>query len=228
MIAKIREQAQGERPQIGLRWYANENLDRVTEDWVAVQGADWEELLLAGRKLAELEAEFGDLSRFLADRHVILKVDEAWTDAQVDEFAQGLQDSIDQGLPAVFQATEEQGDRPDLITELREEVTRWRSAAEEANRQLQAFRQAPEYVPRRPWTVVHQSHFEGRTEASGMHYMASGPIVPVIVREVRIERHLGNRPRLIVNDVMVTQGDLYVDGKLAFRVCRDDASIEVG
>ena len=56
MIAKIREQAQGERPQIGLRWYADDALSKVLADWVAVQGADWEEVLDAARKWAELES----------------------------------------------------------------------------------------------------------------------------------------------------------------------------
>lgn len=54
MIAKIREQAGGERPQLGLRFYATWRLDEVTEDWVAVPAADWAELLEAARRPASL------------------------------------------------------------------------------------------------------------------------------------------------------------------------------
>lgn len=50
MIAKIREQAGGERPEIGLRWYATEDLRRVDEDWIAIPAADYAELLRAARE----------------------------------------------------------------------------------------------------------------------------------------------------------------------------------
>lgn len=54
MIAKIREQAGGERPQIGLRFYATQRLDEVSEDWIAIPAADFAELLAAVRNPPEI------------------------------------------------------------------------------------------------------------------------------------------------------------------------------
>jgi len=48
-IAKIREQAGGERPEIALRFYDTEDLERVGEDWIAIPAADFGELLIAAR-----------------------------------------------------------------------------------------------------------------------------------------------------------------------------------
>lgn len=47
MIAKIRDQANPERPEIGLRWYANEMLTGVLEDWIAVPSSDFQEMKIA-------------------------------------------------------------------------------------------------------------------------------------------------------------------------------------
>lgn len=60
MIAKIREQAQGERPQIGLRWYGNDALDKVTEDWIAITAADFAEMKQDARLWAAVTAILGD------------------------------------------------------------------------------------------------------------------------------------------------------------------------
>jgi hypothetical protein len=49
MIAKAREQAGGERPMIGLRWYKNEGLE-VARDWVAVDAHDMAEVLEAANQ----------------------------------------------------------------------------------------------------------------------------------------------------------------------------------
>jgi hypothetical protein len=56
MLAKLREQAGGERPLLGLRWYATEDLEQVAEDWIAIPAADFDELLLAARAQAAAEA----------------------------------------------------------------------------------------------------------------------------------------------------------------------------
>jgi hypothetical protein len=44
MLAKITEQAGGERPMIGLRFYGNERLDAIDYDWVAIRDHDFAEL----------------------------------------------------------------------------------------------------------------------------------------------------------------------------------------
>lgn len=55
MIAKCREHAGLVPPMLGLRWYANESLSDVREDWIAIPAADWQEVLEAARtRQAEL------------------------------------------------------------------------------------------------------------------------------------------------------------------------------
>jgi hypothetical protein len=49
MLAKLREQAGGERPLLGLRWYGTGDLQRIDEEWVAVTAEDFGELLAAAR-----------------------------------------------------------------------------------------------------------------------------------------------------------------------------------
>jgi hypothetical protein len=53
MVDKIIEQAGGERPMIGLRWYDNYALD-VAYDWVAVRAVDLSEMR---EELLRLQAE---------------------------------------------------------------------------------------------------------------------------------------------------------------------------
>lgn len=53
MIAKIREEAAGERPAFGLRWYDTDDLQEVGEDWVAITAADFRELLAAARQVEQ-------------------------------------------------------------------------------------------------------------------------------------------------------------------------------
>jgi hypothetical protein len=57
IIAKAVEEAGGERPALGLRFYANERLDHLgpDDDWVAFRTADASEILDAARRLIEIE-----------------------------------------------------------------------------------------------------------------------------------------------------------------------------
>jgi len=50
MITKIREQAGTRLPALGLRWYGNETLTDVTEDWVAVPADVFGDLLDTARR----------------------------------------------------------------------------------------------------------------------------------------------------------------------------------
>jgi hypothetical protein len=56
-IAKIREQAGGERPEIALRFYDTDDLERVGEDWIAIPAADFGELLEAARRVGHQYGE---------------------------------------------------------------------------------------------------------------------------------------------------------------------------
>ena len=313
MIAKIREQAQGERPQIGLRWYGNDLLDKIAEDWVAVQAEDWRELLEAGRQWAELQRQPA----------IILQADEGMPDEELDRFRVLLEDAVSRGgLSALVPAApEEEGDAPDLVTRLRAEIdqlrdeaatmktaaetanSRWadamngskklreeisglrddlatreteleganskvevmaralqgdgsamaaaarsqaameadleqargllRSAGEElasAREELDRYRAGkviPPYVPRLPWTVVFRAPLPG-AKSFAIRYAADGAVTRSEVSEIRVERHMGNRPRLIVDNLLVPDGDLYADGVLRARAWRDNRDGEAG
>jgi hypothetical protein len=214
MIAKIREQAQGERPALGLRWYANDNLDKVTEDLVAIGAEDFRELLDAARQWAELQ------------RHpaIIVKPDDGMSPEELERFREEFEEAVRQGgLSArVPPAPEGEDSSPDLepamaeIARLREELARYR-----------AGKVIPPYVPRLPWTIAFQVRLPG-ARSFGMRYDADGAVTQFEISEVRVERHMGNRPRLVVNNLLVHDGDLYVDGVLEARAWRDNRDGEAG
>jgi hypothetical protein len=57
MIAKAREQAGTRYPALGLRWYANDTLTDVTEEWTAFPDEVTAELLADARETAQLREE---------------------------------------------------------------------------------------------------------------------------------------------------------------------------
>lgn len=219
MLAKIREQALGEIPQIGLRWYANESLRDVTEDWVAVPGDDWKEILAAGRNwvslvewlLAEPDlaklAEHTDIAAVI--RGLVLR----------SRTADGLRKSLAEAHEALMTAGE-------AIAAQRLELDALRSDRERPKEMAQ-------WVPRLPWTVVHvqpqaSGWWAGDVVGVAVRYQADGTQVPSMATSVRVQRSGLNRPHLFVDNVRVRNADVYnAQGKLALRVCEDDASIEV-
>jgi len=211
MLAKIRDQAHGERPQIGLRFYGNPNLDDVDEDWIAVPGQDWEEVLTAARRWAEHEAH---PPMIISGQPGAVPVP---VPASLEHLMgrAGEADNLRKALADAHKSLLEAGE---TIARQRLEL--------EGN----AAGQPPQarFLPRLPWTVVH-THAPGIPLAQVMvRYSADGYQTAVDAASVRVERTPGNRPRLMVNDQIVRDGDLYKDGKLAVRVCHDDPSIEVG
>lgn len=242
MIAKIREQSQGERPQIGLRWYANDALDQVTEDWIAIQAADFEEMKLAAIRCAELDeelvgvrCELGEVrthrdalreevelvtgQRDLEGRNALRMAEELGAARQALEAASAAGTAADPSA-----ARESVESLQEVLKAVEADRDRFRELAIAA----QKGKLIPAYVPRLPWTVVYRVRLPGRSEFSGMHYDADGNMTPFEISTVRVERSIGNRPRLIVNELRVPDGDLYTDGMLIARVCQGDASIEAG
>lgn len=207
MLAKLREQAHGERPQLGLRWYSTDLLD-VAEDWIAVTAADWGETLRAARNWAAVQAATG----WDTAKDVNNLVESARQAVERDQAGEPVHATIAQ-LRRELAAVETERDK-------------WQDLA----RAAQEGRMIPPHVPALPWTVVHSVHLPGRVEKSGIYYAPDGRMQPFTVDTMRVERSLGpfNRPRLIVNDTRVADGELYVDGVLNTRVCSGDKSIEVG
>ena len=66
MIAKIREQAGGERPALALRWYDTDDLKVIGEDWVAVPAADFAEMLAGARLAITAEQSLNEAARISA------------------------------------------------------------------------------------------------------------------------------------------------------------------
>jgi hypothetical protein len=77
MIAKIRDQAGGERPQIGLRWYKTGDLTQVAEDWIAVPDVDFEEMKIAATAYEaarpKVEAALADLEHLGAENERLVE-----------------------------------------------------------------------------------------------------------------------------------------------------------
>lgn len=205
MIEKIREQALGEYPQIGLRWYANEVLDEVAEDWIAVPGEQWGEIIRAARKLVELESEHGDLAGAIA--HLEHARD---TEARA---ALGMAEELRE---AQRQLADERSMRGTKITLEGEPVLSDPRLA------------VPGYVPSLPWKIISVTHVDGRTVSTGIEYDALGHQRLFKPGQVRVERSANNRPRLFEGDVKIPCGDLYVDGIIRARVHADRPDLEVG
>jgi hypothetical protein len=213
MIAKIREQALGELPQIGLRWYATEDLREVHEDWVAVPGDAWEEILASARAWVTLETALGNIP--VEDlQGLILKA------GMVD----GLRKSLADARDALLDAGEKIGAYELELHALRDIV---KNAGQQPQPQAEQPPQA-QWVPRLPWTVVHMIRKEGFTDHAAIHYREDGTQELLSVQSVRVERSVRDRPKMFLNDVIVRDGDLYVNGALQVRTCADDPRIETG
>jgi len=225
MIEKIAEQAGGERPAIGLRWYGNDALTDVLADWVAVRDVDWSELLDAARKWADVQAVIGGAAD-VADSISALR-------GQVDG-AQAMAARLGAELDAL-------GEERDTLRERLADL----KPGQGGSASLSSFGApgqevvaagggsllaVPGYVPMLPWTVIHQVHLDDVVVNSGIHYGPKGYQQSFTVNTVIVERELGssNRPRLVVNGHRVAQGALYVDGHLNTRVAASRPEIEAG
>jgi hypothetical protein len=198
MIAKIREQAGGERPQIGLRWYGSGDLTQVTEDWIAVPDVDFEEMKIAATAYEAAKAAMAEsavaIDEIIAETETLRAANE--------EVLRRLE--MAQATVAALRAEAQQGQE----------------------------RAIPGYVPRLPWVTVHMMIDEDDPERkvvhAGVRYEADGAQVPFKVHEVRIERTVNNRPRLVVNGRLVKNGDLYRQGRRLVRSWADEPDQEVG
>lgn len=229
MIEKIREQAQGERPQIGLRWYSSDVLD-VAEDWVAVPGADWEEVLSAARRAAQLEAELETYKAQVAS--ITMLQEEALAAQAVAQEALDLTRAqlAAQARPAGQASFGGATGGPGGGGGGQGGGGAGSSTGSGAGGGGGGGRMTPEYVPMLPWTIIYQEHAPGRVYLTGEYYDRSGYRCQIIVDTVVVERShgAGNRPRLIVNGVRVPHGSLYVDGHLTTRAAETNPDIEVG
>lgn len=226
MIAKIREQALGEIPQIGLRWYANDSLRDVTEDWAAVPGSDWQEILAAAR-------EWQALCEWIAadpDRAKMAGETDAATVARVltryAAAAEGLRRELAEAHKTLLAA----GER---IAAQTLELETLRGQADSQSQVIAT--QAIQHVPMLPWALVRMLPktagigSAGDDSATVTSYGAHGGLSTSRAKEVRVEHSADGHPKIFVDNVQVRDADLYdADGKHLVRACRTDPSIEVG
>lgn len=217
MIAKIIEQAAGERPAFGLRFYGSGDVNDVTHDLVLLWLSDFEEMLPAARSWIETEAATG-----YGNAGQVLELIESAREAVARErAAQAGEDRILAGQAgAKIAALQDENDSLQAeVATLRLQLAR-REGGEEV----------PEYIPSLPWTVVNTQRLPGRTEKAGVYYDAQGHRQSFTVSEVRVERSPDslNRPWIIVNGIRVPDCSLYQDGQLHALASKARQSIEVG
>lgn len=218
MLAKIREQAQGERPQVGLRFYGNANLDDVDEDWVAVPGDDWEEVLASARAWTVLETALGSISR----DDVAALILKAGT-------VEGLRRSLADVHEALLDAQKALEERDQALAEALALADSGHGGGTAVPENMVRF------VPRLPWTVIQMSPKSERRGSAGdpvatvTYYGPDGGMKLHLAGTVRIQRSMANRPQVFVDEGRYRDADVYdAEGHLIARVCDDDTSIEAG
>lgn len=206
MITKIREQAAGERPQIGLRFYGSDDLRQVDEDWIAITAADYAELLADARYRpdsvvvpAPAEQDLTGPGGWLPDPPFVREREGRWQDPlatpdythtdpgpQVVILPQdGVPGPVPPPLHGVYPA-----DLPPPPHQL------W------------------------PCLVVDSRTLPGepaRRENKGYQVAIDGRITEFSVSSVRYDTGLGHTT-LYVNEGIVRSGQLYVDGALRVMV----------
>lgn len=56
MLAKLREQCRGLEPMLPLRWYANDRLTMVDEDWISVESETFAQILDDANRFRKIKA----------------------------------------------------------------------------------------------------------------------------------------------------------------------------
>lgn len=201
MIAKIREQAGGERPQIGLRWYGSGDLTQVTEDWIAVPDVDFEEMKIAATAYEAAKAAMAEsvvaINEIVAETETLRAANE--------EVLRRLE---------MAQAT---------VAALRAEVAEGQTDSERA---IPGY--VPQLPWVTVHTMRDPGDPTMKTALAGVRYEADGRQIPFGVDEIHVDRSMSNRPRMFVNKTRVKNGALYQQGALVVRVWDEKPDQEVG
>lgn len=234
MLDKLEEQAQGERPMMPLRWYADDSL-REWRDWVLILLDDAAEMIHEAEnpssvisvanvqlreKVAELEAE---LERLVADAEAAAMSDEATGDAEPDQERLALRHEVARLNAEMTGMAARARDAEQRATDAEA-----KAAAAAVPQPPSAYMPSPvsppqrnlsPLVPQLPWTSVFvvsgQLGLDAKTV--GVVYQADGHMRFFDVNSVRAEPY-GQGKRLFVNEQIVRHGDLWIDGVLDTRV----------
>jgi hypothetical protein len=273
MISKAIDHAEGERMQLGLRYYASERLDNVSYDLVAVLGDDWQEVLGAARQAPALQAQNEDLRRRIEELETAAEQRESETSSVregvtaqrktlaavtgelrgAQQEAERLREEAAAARRALMQQSgdcerfrEEAADHAQRARDLEEQLHAWdagqqepQAAAliqrnqnlammiDERDRHLEQLRRQLQLMtnPAAGRGPVE----EGTTIIFGMHddlgsiqYRAqfyhggTWQTVPSVL-SVRVERSQEDTDILILNDIRVRRGELWIDGELKSR-----------
>lgn len=212
MIDKITEEAHGERPLLGLRFYADERFDTVSYEWLALRAEDMGELLelakdgLSFRAMAapeEVAAVRGEamkareevirltrVSESLQRQLVEVREDRADREAVRESFANPAQDIPD-----------EQPGPPVPVTPAAPGVPR------------------PSVPP--PCILVQKQTdpVTGQPETRAFRWDERGLVHQITLTGdgSRLEQDAYGRNMLFLNGVRVRRGELWIDGRIAFR-----------
>lgn len=222
MVEKIVEEAQGQHPQIGLRWYGNDALTEILHDWVAVPAELWRELLADGREAETLRQRIRQLEAGSEE-------DSPVAELQAEEIRQ-LQRSVSSALDQLGAAQSQHEIDQGEIQALKEQRAQWQAKNLGGAGEGRGARpgRIPGYIPAGilPWTVVYQDGGQVTTE----RYSAIGERTQGTAGTVTVERSLGssNRPRLVVDNLRIPNGSLYVNGHRVAQVCESRPDLEMG
>lgn len=242
MLAKIIDEAHGERPMIGLRFYDNDRLDRIGFDWVAIEAQHFAELLFAARHAATSDvvtSEQGDrvreledqLTRALQERDEALQAEQLTgpRDARLDEVtrALGVKEEENATLRGRMQNLVDAMDERDVqVRELTAQLQAREAIIAQQPRQPSP---APE-DPRQTGLIVSGVHDgQGGIRWRGQRMRYRQPPQDFAVESVRIENTAHGHRALFVNDQQVREGTLLLDGNVEFVAKpHDQACAEAG
>lgn len=157
MLAKLREEAGGERPLLPLRWYDDESL-RSYEDWALLRADDLAELRDAATQ-AVLAAEH---ARELEQQVAVLEAELTGQMHRAARAEQDLKDAVQAGRRR----------------ELEQRETPRQPGPEDKLAGL---------IPKLPWTCVFVTNVEGMIRHNGVRYDAEGHATFFEIDSVRVE-----------------------------------------
>jgi hypothetical protein len=206
ILEKLDEQAEGERPLIGLRWYADETLETVAHELVAMQAADLQEVLDDNARLREELQTALAANEDLASGKPLTPGSAAELVRKAQEHAAYLRRENQRltGMVAML----------GLLTPAQRELAELGMPPRELWPcyvvDIRPYDE-PEKIGRRKrfWMVYE----DGRVEALGEP------------RSVRVDRGIGTMGRLFINEQIIRRGELRINGVLDLQV-RDDMNYQ--
>ncbi len=224
--AKIADQAEGERPLLMLRWYEDETFERVSYDLVAMDWADFSEIMADNASLrGQLEKAEEERARAVAAAGQ-LSASARLSPGTAAELVRQAQEQAD-----LFRA---ENDRLKGIVSLLGLLT-------PAQRELGELGMPPRDLW--PCTVIDVRPHDDPTKAGrrkrGWRVDGNGGVEKIMTTrldefgveqpsedpgEIRVDRGIGLKSRIFLNNSIVRRGEFRVNGVLEVQVRDDDSN----